>query len=164
VFARTWLTIRPLTFDPTPARVSEGKEGAAFPARSGNIATSARRRSTPVSVRSGVEGKIGHAELEIGDSVIMLADANADMDVRSPKSIGGTPIALHVYVEDVDSVFGRAMEAGAKQLRPIENQFYGDRSGQFEDPFGHRWNVATHVEDVPPDEMATRAAAAMAAG
>jgi PhnB protein len=112
----------------------------------------------------GPEGKIGHAELEIGDSVIMLADANPDMDVRSPKSIGGTPIALHVYVEDVDSVFGRAMEAGAKQLRPIENQFYGDRSGQFEDPFGHRWNVATHVEDVPPDEMATRAAAAMAAG
>ena len=112
----------------------------------------------------GPDGKIGHAELEIGDSVIMLADANTDMDVRSPKSIGGTPVALHVYVEDVDSVFGRAMEAGAKQLRPVENQFYGDRSGQFEDPFGHRWNVATHVEDVPPDEMTKRAAAAMAAG
>jgi PhnB protein len=112
----------------------------------------------------GPQGKIGHAELEIGDSVIMLADANPDMDVRSPKSIGGTPIALHVYVDDVDSVFGRAIEAGAKQLRPVENQFYGDRSGQFEDPFGHRWNVATHVEDVPPDEMTKRAAAAMAAG
>jgi PhnB protein len=112
----------------------------------------------------GPDGKIGHAELEIGDSVIMLADANPDMGVRSPKSIGGTPIALHVYVEDVDSVFGRATEAGAKQLRPVENQFYGDRSGQFEDPFGHRWNVATHVEDVPPDEMTKRAAAAMAAG
>jgi PhnB protein len=110
------------------------------------------------------DGKIGHAELEIGDSVIMLADANADMDVRSPKSIGGTPIALHVYVDDADSVFGRAIEAGAKQLRPVETQFYGDRSGQFEDPFGHRWNVATHVEDVAPDEMAKRAAAAMAAG
>jgi len=112
----------------------------------------------------GPQGKIGHAELKIGDSVIMLADANPDMDVHSPKSIGGTPIALHVYVDDVDSVFGRAMEAGAKQLRPVENQFYGDRSGQFEDPFGHRWNVATHVEDVPPDEMARRAAAAVAAG
>ena len=110
------------------------------------------------------DGRIGHAELEIGDSVIMLADANPDMDVRSPRSIGGTPIALHVYVEDVDSVFGQAVKAGAKQLRPVENQFYGDRSGQFEDPFGHRWNVATHVEDVPPDEMAKRAAAAMAAG
>jgi PhnB protein len=112
----------------------------------------------------GPDGKIGHAELEIGDSVIMLADANPDIDVRSPKSIGGTPIALHVYVDDVDSVFGQAMEAGAKQLRPVENQFYGDRSGQFEDPFGHRWNVATHVEDIPPDEMAKRAAAAMASG
>ena len=110
------------------------------------------------------DGRIGHAELEIGDSDIMLADANPDMDVRSPRSIGGTPIALHVYVEDVDSVFGQAVKAGAKQLRPVENQFYGDRSGQFEDPFGHRWNVATHVEDVPPDEMAKRAAAAMAAG
>jgi PhnB protein len=109
------------------------------------------------------DGKIGHAELEIGDSVIMLADANPDMDVRSPRSVGGTPVALHVYVEDVDSVFGQAVEAGAKQLRPVENQFYGDRSGLFEDPFGHRWNLATHVEDVPPDEMAQRAAAAMAA-
>jgi PhnB protein len=111
----------------------------------------------------GPDGQIGHAELEIGDSVIMLADANPEMDVRSPRAIGGTPIALHVYVDDVDSVFGQAVEAGAKQLRPVENQFYGDRSGQFEDPFGHRWNVATHVEDVPPDEMAKRAAAAMAA-
>jgi PhnB protein len=110
------------------------------------------------------DGRIGHAELEIGDSVIMLADANPEMDVRSPKSIGGTPMALHVYVDEVDSVFGQAIEAGAKQLRPVENQFYGDRSGQFEDPFGHRWSVATHVEDVAPDEMAKRAAAAMVAG
>jgi PhnB protein len=109
------------------------------------------------------EGKIGHAELEIGDSVIMLADANPDIDVRSPRSIGGTPMALHVYVDDVDDVFGQALERGAKQLRPVEDQFYGDRSGQFEDPFGHRWNVATHVEDVAPEEMAKRAAAAMAA-
>jgi PhnB protein len=109
------------------------------------------------------EETVGHAELEIGDSVIMLADANPEMDVRSPKSVGGTPMALHVYVDDVDTVFGKALDAGAKQLRPVENQFYGDRSGQFEDPFGHRWNVATHVEDVPPDEMAKRAAA-MAAG
>ena len=113
---------------------------------------------------SGPDGKIGHAELDVGDSVIMLADSNPDMDVRSPKSIGGTPVALHVYVEDADGVFERAMQAGARQLRPVEDQFYGDRSGQFEDPFGHRWNVATHVEDVSPDEMAKRAAAAMAAG
>ena len=112
----------------------------------------------------GPDGKIGHAELDVGDSVIMLADSNPDMDVCSPKSIGGTPVALHVYVEDADGVFERAMQAGARQLRPVEDQFYGDRSGQFEDPFGHRWNVATHVEDVSPDEMAKRAAAAMAAG
>jgi PhnB protein len=112
----------------------------------------------------GPDGKLGHAELEIGDSVIMLADENPDMDVLSPKALGGTPLSLHIYVEDADTVFARALEAGAKALRPVEDQFYGDRSGQFEDPFGHRWNVATHIEDVPPDEMAKRAAAAMAAG
>jgi PhnB protein len=112
----------------------------------------------------GPDGKLGHAELQIGDSVIMLADEHPDMDVRSPKTLGGTPLALHVYVEDADGVFARAVEAGAKALRPVEDQFYGDRSGQFEDPFGHRWNVATHVEDVPSDEMAKRAAAAMADG
>jgi PhnB protein len=85
------------------------------------------------------------------------------MDVRGPRAIGGTPMSLHVYVEDADGVFDRAIQGGAKALRPVEDQFYGDRSGQFEDPFGHRWNVATHVEDVPPEEMEKRAAAAMAA-
>ena len=110
----------------------------------------------------GPDGRIGHAELEIGESVIMLADENPDMGIRGPKSIGGTPVTLHVYVEDSDAAFERAVNAGASSLRPIENQFYGDRSGQFEDPFGHRWNVATHVEDVPADEMEKRAAAAMA--
>jgi PhnB protein len=106
-------------------------------------------------------GKIGHAELEIGDSVIMLADEFADMGVRGPKSIGGTPVTISVYVEDVDGVFERALGAGATSVRPVENQFYGDRSGQFEDPFGHLWSVATHVEDVAPDEMEKRAAAMM---
>ena len=106
-------------------------------------------------------GKVGHAELEIGDAVIMLADEFPEMGVRSPKAIGGTPVTIFVYVDDVDSVFERAMSAGATSLRAVENQFYGDRSGQFEDPFGHRWSVATHVEDVPPDEMAKRAAAVM---
>jgi PhnB protein len=110
------------------------------------------------------EGRVGHAELQIGNSVIMLADEAPDMDIRGPKSVGGTPVTLHVYVEDVDTVFDRAVGAGAKALRPVEDKFYGDRSGQFEDPFGHRWDVATHVEDVPPDEMAKRAAEAMAAG
>jgi PhnB protein len=106
-------------------------------------------------------GRIGHAELMLGDSVIMLADEAPDMDIRGPKTVGGSPVALSVYVDDVDAAFARALDAGATQLRAVENQFYGDRSGQFEDPFGHRWSVATHVEDVPPDEMARRAAAAI---
>jgi PhnB protein len=103
--------------------------------------------------------KVGHAELEIGDSLIMLADESPEMDARGPRAVGGTPVTLHVYVEDADSLFERAVQAGAKALGAVEDRFYGDRSGQFEDPFGHRWNVATHVEDVPPDEMAKRMAA-----
>ena len=110
----------------------------------------------------GPDGRISHAELQLGESVIMLADENPEMGIHGPKTIGGTPVTLHVYVEDSDAAFKRALNAGATSLRPIENQFYGDRSGQFEDPFGHKWNVATHVEDVPPDEMEKRAAAAMA--
>lgn len=104
--------------------------------------------------------KVGHAELEIGGSLIMLADEFPDMDARGPKAVGGTPVTLHVYVDDVDAVFDRAVQAGAKALRPVEDQFYGDRLGEFEDPFGHRWSFATHVEDVPPDEMEKRMAAA----
>ena len=83
------------------------------------------------------------------------------MGIRDPKEIGGTPVTISVYVEDVDSVFDAAIEAGATELRAVENQFYGDRSGQLEDPFGHRWSVATHVEDVPPEEMQKRAAEMM---
>ena len=107
------------------------------------------------------EGRVGHAELEFGNSLVMLADEFPDMGVRSPKATGGTPVTLSVYVEDVDAVFDAAVAAGATALRPVEDQFYGDRNGQFEDPFGHRWSVATHVEDVPPDEMEKRAAEAM---
>ena len=107
------------------------------------------------------DGRIGHAELQFGDSVIMLADEYPEMGIRSPRAIGGTPVTISVYVEDVDAVFNRAVAAGAKSLRAVETQFYGDRSGQFEDPFGHRWSVATHVEDVAPDEMERRAANAM---
>jgi len=109
-------------------------------------------------------GRIGHAELEIGNSMIMLADEHPEMNIRGPKSVGGTPVTVLVYVEDVDRAFERALKAGAKELRPVQNQFYGDRSGQFEDPFGHQWNVATHVEDVSPDEMAKRAAKLMGGG
>ena len=109
----------------------------------------------------GPDGKIGHAELEVGQSLIMLSDPFPEGGVRDPKAIGGTPVMISVYVEDVDAVFDAALAAGATEVRPVENQFYGDRTGQFEDPFGHRWSVATHVEDVPPDEMERRAAEAM---
>ena len=110
----------------------------------------------------GPDGKIGHAELALGDSIIMLADEYPDMGFLSPARIGGTAVTLHTYVEDVDAVFEKALAAGAKSLRPVENQFYGDRSGQFEDPFGHRWNVASHVEDIDEEEMARRAEQAAA--
>jgi PhnB protein len=106
----------------------------------------------------GPDGRIGHAELELGRSLIMLADEMPQMGILGPRSVGGSPVTISVYVEDVDAVYERAVKAGAKALRPVEDQFYGDRSGQFEDPFGHRWSVATHIEDVPPDEMSRRAA------
>jgi PhnB protein len=107
------------------------------------------------------EGKVGHAELEIGGGLVMLADEFRDMGHLGPRAIGGSPVTINLYVDDVDDVFQRAIQNGAKELRPVENQFYGDRTGQFEDPFGHRWSVATHVEDVPPDEMQRRAAEMM---
>jgi PhnB protein len=106
----------------------------------------------------GPGGKVGHAELQIGDCVLMLADEYPEMDVRGPRAIGGTPVLIHVYVENVDEVFARALAAGAKALRPVEDRFYGDRSGEFEDPFGHRWDVSSHVEDVSHEEIAKRAA------
>lgn len=104
-------------------------------------------------------GRIGHAELEIGGSMVMLADENPEMGICGPRSIGGSPVTIHAYVDDADAAFGTALELGAKALREVENQFYGDRSGQIEDPFGHRWNLATHVEDVSPAEMSRRAEA-----
>jgi len=109
----------------------------------------------------GPDGKLGHAEIDVGDAVIMLADEHPDFGALGPKTVGGTPVTIHVYVEDVDAVHQAALDAGATEMRAVENQFYGDRSGQFEDPFGHRWNIATHVEDVPPEEMEERAAKAM---
>jgi PhnB protein len=106
----------------------------------------------------GPGGKVGHAELQIGEAVIMLADGNPGMGLLGPKSVGGTPVTIHVYVEDADGTFERAVQGGAKALRAVEDQFYGDRSGQFEDPYGHRWNVATHIEDISEEEMLRRAA------
>ena len=103
-------------------------------------------------------GKLGHAEIKIGDSTLMLADEHPEMGFKGPKAYGGSPISLAVYVPDVDATFARALSLGAKALRPVANQFYGDRSGTLADPFGHVWNIGTHVEDVPPDELARRSA------
>ena len=106
------------------------------------------------------DGRIAHAEIKIGAAIIMLADEFPEMGVRSPKSLGGTPVTLHMYVQDVDTLVAKATAEGLKVLRPVEDQFYGDRGGKFEDPFGHNWWIATHKEDVAPEELAKRAAAA----
>jgi len=102
--------------------------------------------------------RIGHAELLIGDSHVMLADEFPEQGHRGPKALGGTPVSLMVYVDDVDSVFRRAIEAGATEKRPVENQFWGDRMGTLTDPFGHMWSLATTVEEVSPDELQRRMA------
>ncbi len=109
------------------------------------------------------DGRVGHAELSIGDSVVMVSDEHPEMGVLSPKAVGGTPVTLSIYVEDVDETFARALGSGAIELRAVQDQFYGDRSGQLEDPFGHRWSVHTHIEDVSPEEMESRASRAAAA-
>ncbi len=106
----------------------------------------------------GPDGRIGHAEMQLGDSVVMLADEFPDVGAKAPSAYGGSPVSLSVYVEDVDATFERAAEAGATVVRPLENQFYGDRSATFDDPFGHRWTIQTHIEDVSPEEMGRRAA------
>ena len=110
---------------------------------------------------AGPDGRIGHAEMRIGDSVVMLADEVPDMGYRGPKAYGGSALSLMVYVADVDATFRRALAAGAIERRAVQNQFYGDRSGTLEDPFGHTWTVSTHVEDLSPDEMAKRSEQAM---
>lgn len=111
----------------------------------------------------GPDGRVGHAEITFDESKIMLADENPEMGFTGPKSIGGTPVSIHVYVEDVDAIYGQAIDAGAEEIRPVKDQFYGDRTGTFKDPFGHVWTVSTHIEDVPPEEM-DRRCAEMAAG
>ena len=108
-------------------------------------------------------GKIGHAEIKIGDSPIMLADEFPEMGYKSPKTLGGSPASIMIYVEDVDTVFNQAVAAGAKEQRPVKDQFYGDRLGTLEDPFGHVWHVSTHKEDVSLEEMEKRAKAHSAA-
>jgi PhnB protein len=108
-------------------------------------------------------GRVGHAELTLGDSMIMLADESPQSGSRGPRSVGGSPVNIFVYVDDVDAVFERATAAGAKTRQEVEDRFYGDRAGQFEDPFGHVWDVATHVEDISPEEISRRAAEVMGA-
>jgi PhnB protein len=109
------------------------------------------------------DGKIGHAEIQIGDSLVMLSDPFPQASTRTPKELGGTTASVFLYVEDVDGFVQRAIEAGATVSMEVADQFWGDRFGTITDPFGHSWSVATHIEDVPPDEMAERAKAAMAA-
>ncbi|MGH8583216.1 MAG: VOC family protein [Gammaproteobacteria bacterium] len=104
-------------------------------------------------------GEIGHAEIKIGDSPIMLADPCEEGAFRNPRALGGSSIGLHVYVEDVDGLFAQAVRAGAKVVKPVQDQFYGDRTGTLEDPFGHVWFLATHKEDLTPEEINARAEA-----
>lgn len=108
----------------------------------------------------GPDGRVAHAELKLGDSVFMLSDEYPKMDCHSPKTIGGSPVSMYVYVDDVDSFFDKAISAGAKVLDPIKDQFWGDRHGRLEDPFGHLWSIATHKKDLSEDEMKKAAEAA----
>lgn len=110
------------------------------------------------------DGKVGHAEIKIGDSPIMLSDEAPELGYTSPTTLGGTPVSIMIYVDDVDTIFKQAIAAGGEQQKPVQDQFYGDRSGSLKDPFGHVWHVATHVEDVSPEEMDKRAAAAHGGG
>lgn len=107
----------------------------------------------------GPGGKLGHAEIKIGDSVLMMADEMPEMGHRGPKALGGSPVGIMLYVEDVARTFEKAVAAGATVDRPVQDQFYGDRSGTVIDPFGYKWTIATHVEDVAPEEMQKRIAA-----
>jgi len=106
------------------------------------------------------DGRIGHAEIKIGDSPIMLADEFPEMNYVGPQSLGGTAVSILLYVDDVDTVFPRALSEGGTEQKPLQDQFYGDRSGTLKDPFGHVWTIATHTEDLSPEEIGKRAAAA----
>ena len=112
--------------------------------------------ATVVVRMDGPDGKVGHAELQIGDSRIMLADENPKMGATSATTIGNSPVSLYLYIPDVDKVVDRAVAEGAKLVKPVQDQFYGDRSGFIQDPFGHFWGIATHIEEVSPQEMSER--------
>jgi PhnB protein len=166
-------------------RKSKSERGKAAPARSGAIAVKpvpdGYHTVTPYLIVNGAaraldfyrkafgakeqvrmpgpDGKVMHAEIQIGDSKVMLADEFPQMGARSPQSIGGTPVGICLYVARVDAVYEQAVAAGAKVERPLQDQFYGDRSGTVIDPFGHKWTIASHIEDVSPEEMQKRMAA-----
>jgi PhnB protein len=108
---------------------------------------------------AGPDGRIGHAEIKIGKANIMLADEHPEIKFLSPRTLGGSPVAIHIYVEDIDAMAAQAEAAGANVMRAVADQFYGDRTAQFEDPFGHVWHFATHKEDVSSEEMRRRMAA-----
>ena len=105
------------------------------------------------------QGKIGHAEMKIGDSPFMLSDEHPEMDYKGPKALGGSPVGIMIYVADCDTIFKQAIDAGGTEMQALKDQFYGDRSGTLKDPFGHIWTVATHKEDVSPEEIEKRLAA-----
>lgn len=112
--------------------------------------------ATEVMRLASPDGKVGHAEIQIGDTRIMLADEFPEMGAISPHSIGGTPVGFCIYLANVDAAFDKALAAGGKVERPVQDQFYGDRSGTLIDPFGHKWTLATHIEDVAPEEINRR--------
>lgn len=141
----------------TPYLCIQGAAGAIDFYRKAFGATEVMRMADP-------SGKVGHAEIKIGAARIMLADEFPEMGVVSPKTLGGSPVTIHLYVEDVDAIARQARAAGIKVLRPLEDQFYGDRGGKFEDPFGHQWYLSTHKEDVTPEELNRRAAAMFGKG
>ena len=136
----------------TPYLIVKGAVGALEFYKKGLGATELFRIDAP-------GGKIGHAEIKIGDSPIMLADENSEIGALSPETIGGTPVFIMLYVEHIDDRFKQALDAGATEVQPIKDQFYGDRSGTLKDPYGHLWTITTHVEDVSPEEIDERAKA-----
>jgi PhnB protein len=137
----------------TPALIVKNGDAAIEFCKKGFGAQERRRMNSP-------DGRVAHAELMLGNSLFMLSDEYPEMNCNSPKSIGGSSVSMYVYVEDVDSIFDRAVSAGAKALDPVKNQFWGDRHGRLEDPFGHVWSIATHKKDLSEYEMKSAAEAA----
>ena len=119
--------------------------------------------ATEVSRHTGPDGKIMHAEVQIGDSRVMLGDEMPEMGAKSPRALGGTPVGLFLYINDVDRLWKQATGAGAKEVQPLLNQFWGDRAGCVEDPYGHRWWLSQHIEDLSDEDLGKRAKAAFAA-